>query len=106
MTRMNWDHQRRQSKVRPDGPSSTPDKRGREKQASRQPLGKKRARQLGVCRKCRQRFGPGEFAEPTTGTFRGPQVYQHRGTCPKRAPSGVKPRRVIAQQERDETSRR
>ena len=60
----------------------SPSQRGAMTQRGMKPLGKKSASKYGVCRRCRQRFRPGDYVEPFHGKFRGPQVYQHKGRCP------------------------
>jgi hypothetical protein len=88
MTKMDWEKARRQSRV--GGPQATPEQRGRQTQRLTKPVGKKSAGKFGVCRKCRQRFRPGDYVMPFYGKRRGPgQVYQHKGRCPsERALSG------------------
>jgi hypothetical protein len=82
---MDWDRARRQDKVaRVGGLPATPDQRGAMTVDRMRPVGKKRAKQLGVCRRCLRRFAPGDYVEPFTGRTRGPgQVFQHqKGFCP------------------------
>ena len=83
MARLDWEKANRQAKVRAGGPRATSEQRGRMIRDRMTPIGKKRAKQLGVCRRCRKRFVAGDYVEPFYGKTRGAgQVFQHQwGFC-------------------------